>query len=383
MAVFSRRLAPLLWLAALPGTLAGQRHAGGRVVRVVEGDTLPLAGVPVVLHRVGPATQGPVDTVLADRRGRFGFRFADDSTAAWLLSARYGGIEYFSQPLSAAAAGPDTGLVVVVADTSSTAPVELRQRTVLVSEAEPGGGTRTVLDWFVLANRGSLTRVAPDTLHPSWGAPLPPEGQNVALADTRLSQFAPEALGFRGDSVLLFAPISPGEKELLLQYHVPGDLRRFEVPAAGVTDSVFVLLEDGAGTVATPGFAAGDTQTIDGRRFRRWAGLLGGAPVLTISLSGPLIGNALLLPLLVAVAGLGFAGLAVLLLRRRGARAPAPVAAPARTPLLIADEAARLEARYRGREAETPPAEWARYLADRARLREELDRALAGGRTRS
>ncbi len=340
------------------------------------GDTLPLPGIAVVLHQVGQSAQGPVDTVLADRQGRFAFHFAADTTAAYLLSARYGGIEYFSTPIASSPGRPDTTILVVVADTSSAAPVVLRQRTIVISYADESG-TRTVLDWFVLSNAGDLTRVSPDTLHPSWGAPLPPEAQSVELANSRLSQFSLEALTFRRDSVLILAPLSPGDKELMLQYRIPGSLRSFVVPSAGVTDSVFVLLEGGKGAVVSTGFASRDVRTIEDRTFQRWAGVLRGTDPIRVSLSAPLFSTGQLLGLLATLAALGFVTLGIRLARRLVA---APPASAGPSPYWLADAAARLDVRYAGAEATTSPEEWSRYLAERARLKAELERALAVSR---
>ncbi len=370
----ARSLIPA-FLVLLPLPVAAQSRAAGRVVRVSRGDTIPIPDIAVVLHRVGPAGQGPIDTAHADRRGRFAFRFASDTTAAFLLSARYAGIEYFSTAIASNPAHPDTAVVVVVSDTSSAAPVAVRQRTLLVSAVDETG-TRTVLDWFVLSNAGERTRVAPDTLHPSWGALLPPDGQNVTLADLRLSQFAPEAVVFRRDSVLVFAPLSPGDKELMLQYRIPGKLRRFTVPAIGPVDSVFVLLEDRGGRVTAPKLVAADSQMIEGRRFLRWAGALTRGGAVEIALSAPLLSAPQTLLILVALGGLAFALLAWRSVRHR---APLRHHSPPATPAALADAAARLDARYLGRQAEVPAEEWSGYLAERARLTEALSRALARG----
>jgi hypothetical protein len=374
----ARAVIPAL-LVLLPLPLAAQSRTAGRVVRVSRGDTIPVADIAVVLHRVGRAGQGPIDTVHADRGGRFRFQFAADTTAAFLLSARFAGIEYFSSAIASNPARPDTGVVLVVSDTSSAAPVSVRQRTILVSAVDETG-TRTVLDWFVLSNTGERTRVAPDTLHPSWGAPLPPDAQNVALADLRLSQFAPEAVTFPRDSVLVFAPLSPGDKELMLQYRIPGTLRRFVVPGAGPVDSVFVLLEDRGGRVTLPKLVAADSQMIEGRRFLRWAGALAHPGAVEITLSAPWLSAPQVLVMLVGLGGLAFALLAWRSVRRR---APPPRFTPLAAPAALAEAAARLDARYLGRQAEVSAEEWAGYLAERARLTEALARALASGPRRS
>lgn len=363
----------------LADSLAGQSFATGQVVRLVGGNPIPIPGIAVVLHRVGGRSQGPLDTVRAGRGGRFEFRFSADTGAAYLLSARHNGVEYFTAPLATNPARPDTGIMVIVADTSSNAPVVLRQRTLLISEPDETG-TRAVIDWFVLTNPGDLTRVAPDTLHPSWGSPLPSEAQNVELADSRLSQFAPEALTIRRDSVWIVAPISPGDKELMLQYRIPGRLRKFNIPAAGATDSVFVLLEGKNSSVPTRGFTSVDSQSIEGRVFQRWAGTVPSGGDIQVSLPAPPFTSPRLLALLAGLAAVTFVWFGARVVRRR---MPAPLRPTADSPERLADAAARLDARFEGREATTPPEEWSRYLAERARLKAELVHALAASRRRS
>ena len=379
MAASSRRLGPALAalaaLAALGAPLAAQSRTAGRILRVAAGDTLAVPRVAVVLHHVGRAAQGPVDTVVADGAGRFDFRFRADSSATYLLSARYDGIEYFSSPIASDPARPDTAVVVIVADTSSGAPVAARERTLLISRPD-AARSRAVVDWFVLVNAGERTRIAPDSLRPSWAAPLPPDAQNVELADLRLSQFSPEALVFRGDSALVFAPLSPGQKELVLQYHVPGTLRRFVVPGAAGTDSVFVLLEESGARVVVPAMTLGDSQRLDGRLFWRWAGRMGAATAIELEFPGAPLAPGTTLLLLVGAAGLGFAGLAGLALRRRRSAAPLP------DPAFLADAIARLDLAQQDTVEQTPEAHTA-YLAERERLKEALRRALAAHPGRS
>jgi hypothetical protein len=343
-------------------------------MRVVRGDTVPVT-VPVILHRVGPGKQGPIDTVAADRAGRFAFQFRGDTTATYLLSARYAGIQYFSQAIATNPARPDTAIVLIVADTSSSAPVTVRQRMLLVSRPDESA-SRTVIDWFVLVNSSGLTRTSTDSLRSTWGTPIPPDAQNVELADERLSQFSPDALVIRRDSALLFAPISPGEKELLLQYRIPGALRRFEAPLTA-SDSIVVLLEESSARVTAPALSRTETQLLEGRTFQRWAGPGAGAVRLELAFPGPALGSGWLLAGLVSTAVLAFGLLTIVLLRRR--RIEAPVLQPA----ALVEAAARLDAEYLGRERDVPEEEWARYVAERARIKAVLIRALARGSRRS
>jgi len=357
---------PLLPLLLVVLQAAPPVRTAGRVVRLAGRDTVAVAGAAVVLHRVGRSAQGPIDTTRADSRGRFGFGFAADSTAAYLLSVRHDGIEYFSAPVASTPGRPDTGVVIVVADTSSSAPVSAKERTLLISAADETG-SRTVVDWIVLQNSGERTRVARNK-QPSWGALLPAEAQNVQLADAALSQFSAEAVEFRGDSVLVFAPISPGQKELILQYHIPGAARQFVAPTAPGTDSVFVLLEEPGAQVVTAGFTASATQQMGGRDFRRWTGRAGNRTSIETSFPAPGISRRLALLLLVVVTGLGFLILARVTLRRRRAAAAAP------HPLHLADLIARLD--LEALDASSPE-QREQLRRERERLVAELARALA------
>lgn len=374
LAVLAALLGPDPAVAVQRPDRAGTRVAG-RVVRVVAGDTVPVGGSDVVLHRVSRRAQGPLDTVLSGAGGRFGFRLRADSGTTYLVSVRWAGIEYFSAALSADPHRPDTALVIVVADTSSAAPVRVRQRTVLVG-APDEAGFRTVLDWFALANVSGLTRVAADTLRPVWAAPLPPGAEGAGLADSRLSEFSPDAVLFERDSVSVWAPISPGERELLLQYRLPPDLTTLRVPLGGGADSLQLFLEETSARVAAGGLTAGATQTLEQRAFRLWSGR--GAPEtdVEVEFSNPVLTPGQAIAALVGAATLAFVVLAVLLMRR-GRVAP-PVAPPS-----LADTIARLDLQYAGREGEVSAEEWRRYRENRARLRAELVRALAGRPRRS
>jgi len=322
-----------------------------------------------VLHQVGPTLQAPVDTVLAGPGGKFDVRFRSDTSALFLLSVRYQGIEYFSAPIRGLPGKPDTSLVIIVADTSSAAPVSVAERTLLVGRPDQSH-SRMVIDWLVLSNPGERTRVSPDSSRATWSVPLPEGVQQVSLADASLSQFSPDAVGFRGDSVQVFAPISPGRKELVLQYRIAGGLQRVAVPAPG-TDSVFVLLEEPEAGVEPASLIRTEGQQIEGRAFGRWGGVLGSAREFTLVLPGPGLSSRVVLPVLLGTAILAFFALA--LARARGRAVP--VETP--DPIALADRIARLDQERAEAGAAWPPERDAAYRAERARLKAQLERALA------
>lgn len=353
-------------------------------------DSIPLPGARVILHRLGRGAQGPVDSVLADRSGRFRFRFRPDTSAVYLLSARYAGIEYFSPPVHLNPERPDTLLAIVVSDTSSRAPVELVGRHLVVGSARRDG-SRPALELLVLRNRSDRTRVAPDSTTPTWAVSLPVG--SIGL-EVQQGDYSPDAVVRRGGRLALMAAVAPGEKQIVVEYVLPAGLDRVEVPMEQGAEAVNVLVADPGARVEGPGLAPADTQRIEGRTYRHWSGAVPAGATIRIRLprAGPV--PEWLLPAMVAAlaaALLGAAGWAALRGRATrpgrtpaGATRPAPAlaGAPGPPPAPAADalvtRLAELDLRYAGRRAEVAPEEWAGYEAERARLKAELAAALAG-----
>jgi hypothetical protein len=339
---------------------------------VVHADARPVAGVRVVLHRVGRDTQGPVDSTLSARDGRFRFRFASDTSSLYLFSARYAGVEYFSPPLQGGRGQPDTAVSLLVYDTSSTAPIELAARHLVIPRPSDDG-TREVLDLVVLQNQGTIARVAPDSLGASWSAPLPPGSEGLEVGEGDVS---PDAVSRRSDSVFMVAPIGPGEKQLSFQYHLPRGRTAIQIPFGREGGPVNVLLEEPGATVVAAGLTLADTQLISGRSFRRYTGTAPAGAMISVRLPGPARTPTLILAALVGAVALTLLLTGGYLLSRRpGASEGRPLRGASEA---LLDRLAVLDAQYLGREAEVDPGEWAEYQANRARLKGELQAVIAG-----
>lgn len=356
-------------VARWPDPAAAQARAGGVVVRAQGTDSVPVAGVRVVLHRVGQMEQGPIDSTSADAAGRFRFRFPADSGAVYLLSARYREIEYFSTPVHLGAR-PDTAIRLLVYDTSSHTPVTLAARHLVVPRPDESGN-REILDLVILRNDGERTRVAPDSLGTTWTGTLPRGSEGLDVGESDVS---PAAVIRRGDSLLVSGPIAPGEKQLVLQYHMPARSRELRLPIQPGA-RINVLVEE-AGSRVTGPVAMADSQVIQGRSFRRWSGVPSAAGTVTITLPAPPGAGQRWLAPLVAVLGTALAAAAWWALRRR-----APARVPAQggpDPSSLLEALAELDARYADGEAGIPPDEWSAYQERRARLKAQLAAALAG-----
>lgn len=355
-------------LAPAAGQAQVRSIASGRVLRLQGSDSIPAGGVRVVLHRVGRDRQGPIDSLPANRSGQFSFRYTGDTAAVYLVSARFGGIEYFSPPLKVDAARPDTDLVLLVSDTSQTAAVTMTGLHLVIGR--PGAdGTRGVLSIAGVSNSSDRTRVARDSLAFTWATPIPPGVKNFQAGQ---GDFSTEAVSARGDSVLLFAPVAPGEKQVVWSYSIPAGQAKLAIPISVPVAEVNVLIEDLDARLTGGTLSAADTQLIEGRSFRRWSGALAGPGTITVTFAGASRFR-WALPALVVLIGLVLAFATWRVAARTGGRGAAP------TEDFIGSIAA-LDARYLGREAELPSEEWQRYQAERRRLVELASLARPGGR---
>ena len=350
---------------AFPVLAAQTVRAGGAVLKA---DSTPVGGTRVVLHQVGRTLQGPLDSTRTDRRGRFRFAFRSDTSALYLLSVRHAGIEYFSPPVHTNPERPDTTIRILVYDTSSTAPVALEARHLVVTR--PGeDGSRSVLDLVVLLNKGNRTRVAPDSVGASWVGLLPPGTMGLEVGESDVS---PDAVTRRGDSLLVAAPLAPGEKQVTVQYVVPAGSKELELPFTEPVSSVNLLAEENDVVVSGGSLALADSQVLQGRSFRRWAGAVPAGGALRVALPGRRRVPEGLLPSLVGGVVLVLVGAGWYFIARKPRL-------PAASPAALLDAIAALDARYLGREGETSAEDWGSYLTQRRRCKAELEAALAAG----
>ncbi|HET6798824.1 MAG TPA: hypothetical protein VFH40_16835 [Gemmatimonadales bacterium] len=322
----------------------------------------------VVLHRIGRDAQGPIDSTLSNIHGRFWLSFHPDSGAFYILSARYAGIEYFSQPVPTDRERPDSAIPILVYDTSSTAPVSLEARHLVITR--PGeDGARSVLDIMVLRNDSRVTRVASDTLRPTWSAPLPAGSMGLELNE---SDFSADAVARRGDTVAVVAPFAPGEKQLTVQYLLPSGRRAFAVPITEPGVKINVLAEEPDVGVNGQGIEFADSQMLQGRSFRRWTGVVPQGSVIRVTLPVRNANSTVVLAALV-----GTMTLALVLAAWR--LVPRPSGSLRVSPAELLDTMAALDVRYAGREADTPPEEWQSYQQERAKLKARIEASLAAG----
>lgn len=298
-------LAALQVAARAPATVTVE----GRAERVVAGDTSAAAGARIDLHRVGPTTQGVIDSAVAGADGGFAFRARVDSGDVLLVSARWEGVEYFAAPVNVG-----TPVEVTVVDTSSVAAVTIAARHVIIG-GPAADGTRDVVDLVILRNGSGMTRVGGGAGMPAFRMPTPPRVANLRIGD---GDFAPEAFEHEGDALKLLAPIPPGDRQFFLEYQLPPGARALELPLQPPPDTLSILAEEQGMQVPTSLSSAGTEQMVGGQ-FTRWSGRPG-TGTLRIGMPGARNTPRWLLPLLVALVAIPLLLVTRRALLPRGAR---------------------------------------------------------------
>lgn len=246
------------------------QRAEGRVVRPGTRRMDPVSGVPVTLHRVGPDKQGPLDSTVTDRGGRYSFlyRRTGSPDAVYFISASYNGIAYLSSPLEIPIVTGDAGEIVVFDTTSRHVPISVRGHHIVISSVD-ANGLRAVDEVYELANDSSVTKVASGTSaeRAVWTAPLLP---GAAQPKPGEGDFPASAIAFARGSIALLAPLAPGLKQLSINYSLPADAFPVTVRLTAPTAVLELLLEETSGTVTGAGLKEVTPVALEKRNFRRF-----------------------------------------------------------------------------------------------------------------
>jgi hypothetical protein len=351
------------------------------------GRPVPVRGQWVVLHRVGSDRAGPLDSVQSDAAGRFRFRYRPTgaSDALYFVSATYSGIAYFSPPLRDDTVSGEDADVIVYETTTDTAKLRLQGRHFVLSA--PRGPNREVVEVFEIENEGFRTVVARDTTAPIWSILLPPQARAIAVSQGDISAGAVNLRPGRAD---IFAPFSPGVRQLVLTYAVAADAFPLSQPIGRKTSVLEVLLEEPRANVEGANLTEVANVSIESRIFRRF--LAQDPPVsavMRVSAPAPVApkqSTLRVLTVVMAIAMLGAFGF-WLIKRRPLLTSPHPALLgtrplPARESDRLIAELATLDAAF---ERSPPSAGETRlaYEQERAQLKERIARALATEKTQT
>lgn len=340
------------------------------MLRPGESRPAPVAGQWVILHRVGTDRAGPLDSVRSDAAGRFRFRFRRSGSpdALYFVSSTYRGIAYFSSPLRAAVTrGGDADLLVYDTTTSAEA-LRVQGRHLVVSGLRDG--RREVAEVFELENDGKRTIVPRDASTPSWFTHFPAGAESLKVVSEDVSAGAVSLLQGRGE---VYAPISPGVRQLVVTYRLRQDAFPLSLPMERPVALLEVLTEEPRGMVEGATLTETSAAQIDGRLFRRFvAQNVAASAVVRVSVPMVSEGSATASLVLALTMAAAMGGALVWRSRRRVAAVAPP--ATSRAEQLVA-ELAELDARF-AREGGDAVAREA-YQRSRGELKSRVAAALA------
>jgi hypothetical protein len=381
-------IAFLALLAGLQGGDAGElRRVEGRVARGTREAQQPLANQFVVLHRVGRDKSGPLDSTRTSAKGTYSFRYrpTGDSSAIYFATTSYGGIIYPTPPFRGAVVSFDDASITVFDTTSAAIPIKVGGRHLIIGGPQPNG-RRPVGEVYDLENDTTVTAIARDSVTPVWTAQIPASATEFQVNTN--GELSSGALMRRGSTVGVYAPISPGIRQVAFTYELPSDAFPLTITAGRPTGVLEVLVQEPTARVQAPAIREVPSANAEGRVFRRFlAQDVPPSGVLRIDVPRMSVSARESIYRVVLYALLAVMGIALVVAFRRRRPASLPEPAP---PVAIPDEPrsralvraiATLDddfERHAGANGDR-----AEYEATRASLKRELADALAAERRAS
>jgi hypothetical protein len=247
----------------------GPQLVAGQVVRPGKASMLPVPNAMVTLHRVGSDKAAPLDSMRADKSGRYQFRFTrfGDRRALYFVSASYGGVAYFTPPLAHSTVKGEEAEIAVFDTTSGPVTIGSRGHHVVVSAVD-ANGMRNITEVYELANDSSVTRVASSSGDGDvWSAVVPARASGFQIAQ---GDIPAQAVKFEPGKARVFAPIAPGLKQLAFSYSIPASAFPLSIPIVRDTQILEVLIESEKGAVTGAKLVEKDPVALEHRNFRRF-----------------------------------------------------------------------------------------------------------------
>lgn len=228
----------------------------------------------VVLHRVSPEMTSSIDSISVSQDGNFGI------TTPWLTgneyndevlfaSFRYEEVFYFGSAISDPEQMDSLYLINVFSSeeaSSGSSNLSLSFRNLFLEQWE-GGWHAT--DIFQISNNGMRTIVS-DVDNAVWTYPIPSD----AISPKQLNQggLPFDMVTFEKDRILVWAPLPPGERTVIIRYELPNvDV---EFPAPGTTETLELLVREPSHSIAVKGLNPINVVSLGmDRSYRRYSGI--------------------------------------------------------------------------------------------------------------
>jgi hypothetical protein len=345
---------------------------------------VPVPNQWVVLHRVGRDRAGPLDSTRTSATGGYALRYrtSGDTTALYFVSTSYGGVAYFTSPLRAPDVRGDDAQIAVFDTTSGPVNVHVGGRHLIVG-APDASGRRPIGEVFDLQNDSTVTLVARDSLTPAWTVHVPRAA--VAFQANPNGDLPNGAIVRNGTNVGIFAPLSPGIRQIAFTYELPPNAFPLSVPLETPTGVLEVLVQESGAHVQGSRLREVAPVNAEGRTFRRFLGSdLEASAVVQVDVPRIIGREREKVYIGVAVALIAAMAAALVVTARRSftrTAAPTRPVAESRSQVLLRS-IATLDEDFERRPVKDEQTKGA-YEARRAELKAELTEALAAERRRS
>jgi hypothetical protein len=251
------------------GDAAAPRKVEGRVSRGTRAAQLPLANQLVVLHRVGRDRSGPLDSTRTSASGWFTFRYrpSGDSAAIYFATTSYGGIVYPTAPFRSSVVSSADASITVFDTTSGPVPIKVGGRHIVIGAPQPNG-RRPVGEVYDLENDTTVTVIARDSVTPVWSTQIPAAATQFQLNAS--GELASGAISRRGTNVGMFAPVSPGIRQVAFTYELPASAFPLRITAGQPVGLLEVLVQEPTARVEAASLREVPPANAEGRVFRRF-----------------------------------------------------------------------------------------------------------------
>ena len=341
-----------------------------------------MAGAWVVVHRIatdeaGKVGGGPLDSGRTNTSGSFRIRYPHygASSATYIAVTTYSGVSYITAPLTRARVSGDDATIMVFDTAAPPYPIRVAGRHFVIT-APDSGDRRRVIEVYELLNDSTLTAMGSEA-RPVWRAALPPGVKDLQL--NPVGDITPGTAKQEAGWLKVFAPISPGLRQLSFTYTLPADVFPLSLPVVDSTAVLEVLVQELAAMVDGAGLTEVAPVVQDGRTFRRLlAQDVAAKSVLRVTMPMPAsLFEKKGVPIIVSILAVVLAiVLGVIFWRRRRPRAPVASARTVSAVDALVRELAVMDADFE-RRASPSDMERAAWAAKRITLKSRLTAALA------
>lgn len=248
--------------------VSAQEAADTLVGRVVlEGR--PVAGAPVVLHRVTSDASGEVASSVTNAQGAFRFPLEQVEGVAfnvYFVTAEHLAVRYFGRPIHPTEAAAD--YAVTVFDTTSVLPEPLRVTRRDVVMIPERSGSWEVNEVVRIRNSSDLALVGAGG-GASWEFRIPPGAIDFEAGE---GDIFPHEISRMDDRVLLLTPVTPGERDLYIRYRMPARPGSVDLPVEQPTDTLNLFVRQPSHLSGVVGLSTTRMIDAEGEQFLQYGG---------------------------------------------------------------------------------------------------------------